>query len=331
MADLRSPAAPTHERRHLRLCGQYDLCGNLLFDTASRPRPVGVGFFIEPAFLGLAVDHRRRRNHAAAGIFQRQGIRGADLAHQHRGGADLGRFRHQLFLDPRDPQREIPLCRDLVLHRNDHHCGDALYRQPPPVADQPHSRLPDLRWCAGCARPMVVWAQRGRVLPHHAGARHHVLLLTEGRRASGLQLPAFGDSLLVACLHLHLGRAAPFAEHRTSRMAAIPGHDFQPHALGAVLGRHAQWAAHSARGLGQTPHRPGAEVFRGGRYFLWHGHIRGAASGDPLGERRLALYRLDDRSCAFGNAWLEQLHGCRNVLLARSAPLEHQALLGPSS
>ena len=75
---------------------------------------------------------------------------------------------------------------------------------------------PGLLRCSGCARPVVVWPQRGRLLPHHPDSRDHVLLLAESGGPTGFQLPAFDHSLLGAGLPLHLGRAAPPLELRAT-------------------------------------------------------------------------------------------------------------------
>jgi hypothetical protein len=53
-----------------------------------------------------------------------------------------------------------------------------------------------------------------------ADPRHHVLLRPQGRGTSGVRLPAVDHPLLVADLPLHLGRAAPPAEHRAPELAA---------------------------------------------------------------------------------------------------------------
>ena len=46
-------------------------------------------------------------------------------------------------------------------------------------------------------------------------------------------------------------------------LAPDPRDDLLPHALGPVVGRHAQRAPHPARRLGQGADRPGAQVLRG--------------------------------------------------------------------
>ncbi len=84
VADLRAAAAAAHQRRDLCLCRQHDVRRHLSFDPAPGEGPAGLRFSVQPAFLGLAVHHRRRGDHAAAGADSRQGIRRADLADRRR-------------------------------------------------------------------------------------------------------------------------------------------------------------------------------------------------------------------------------------------------------
>ena len=172
--------------------------------------------------------------------------------------AHLGGLRRQLSLDACETKRAEPLRRALVLHLHHRHGGDALHRQPPLAAHLVRPFLSDLRRPAGRPRPVVVWPQRRRLLPDHADPRHHVLFPAEGRQPPGLFLPAVHHPLLVAGLHLHLGRPAPPAQYRPAALAANARHALLAHALGTLVGRHAQRPAHPARRVGQTPHRSGA-------------------------------------------------------------------------
>ena len=106
----------------------------------------------------------------------------------------LGRLRDQLLLDAREAQREAPLRRDLVLHRDDRHGRGAPHRQQPRDPGLRAQELLGLRRRAGRARAVVVRAQRGRVLPDDADPRHHVLLPAEGGGAAGLLVPALASS-----------------------------------------------------------------------------------------------------------------------------------------
>ena len=125
-------------------------------------------------------------------------------------------LRGQLLRDDRQAPRAAPLRRDLVLHRDDRHRRDPAHRQQPGVCRSRCSRATRLRRRAGRVHAVVVRAQRGRVLPDHAVPRPDVLLPAEGGGAPGLLLPAVDHPLLVAGLHLHLGRPAPPALHRAA-------------------------------------------------------------------------------------------------------------------
>ena len=275
--------------------------------------------------MGLAADHRRRRDHAAPRHHPEQGVRGTRVVPRHRGRRRLGRVRGQLLLDPRDPQREEPLRLDLVLHLDDPDDRGPLPRQQPVVAGHRHEELRRVRRCAGRADAVVVRPQRGRLLPDDADPRDHVLLPAEGGGAAGVQLPAVDRALLGAGVHLHLGWPAPPAEHRTARLGAVAGHAVQPDAVGAVVGRHAERPADAARRLAQGAHRSGAEVLRGRRDVLRHGDLRGPAAVDQGGLGTRSLHRLDHRPRAQWRARLERLHGRGHVLLARAEAVRYQA------
>ena len=63
------------------------------------------------------------------------------------------------------------------------------------------------------------------------------------------------------------------------------------------------------------------------RHLLRHGHVRRADDVDQVGERGVALHRLDDRARARGGARLERLPLVRHSLLGRAAALEDRAVL----
>ena len=115
---------------------------------------------------------------------------------------------------------------------------------------------------AGRVHAVVVRPQRGRVLPDHAVPRPHVLLPAEGGGAAGVQLPAVDPPLLVAGLHLHLGRAAPPALHGAAAVGVDARHDLQRDAVDAVVGRHDQRPAHAARRVEQGRRGSGPQVLR---------------------------------------------------------------------
>ena len=118
----------------------------------------------------------------------------------------LGGLRGQLLLDHRRRNERSLYVAALVLHRDHRHHRHALHGQPPAIPTSLTHSYPIFGGRAGRAGAVVVWAQRRRLLPDHADPRHHVLLPAQGGRATGLLLPALHRALLVAGLHLHLGR-----------------------------------------------------------------------------------------------------------------------------
>jgi len=84
--------------------------------------------------------------------------------------------------------------------------------------------------------PVVVRAQRGRILPDRRLSRHHVLLHPEARRAADLFIPAVDHPFLVADISLHLGGSAPPALHGAAGLGPDARHDILDHAVDAVLG-----------------------------------------------------------------------------------------------
>ena len=232
------PAA--HQRGHLRVRRQHDLRRHLLLDAAPaarrawRQRPArrastsGAGrSIIVAAAITLPLGH-----HAG------QGIRGARVADRPRDRASSGwSSRSTSSGRSRDATREAPLRRHLVLHRDHHHRRGAAHRQQPGAAGLQRLKSYSIyRRRAGRAGAVVVRPQRRRLLPDHAGPRHHVLLPAEGGGAAGLLVPAVHRPLLGAGLRLHLGRAPPPAQHRAARLGAVPGHGLLPDAVGAVAG-----------------------------------------------------------------------------------------------
>ena len=72
---------------------------------------------------------------------------------------------------------------------------------------------------------------------------------------------------------------------------------------------------------------PGAQVLRRRRHLLRHGDVRRADAVDQERQRARALHRLDHRPRAPRRAGLERRPGVRDALLARPAPLRHDAPL----
>ena len=83
---------------------------------------------------------------------------------------------------------------------------------------------------------MVVRTQRSRILSDHAVSRLDVLLSTEGSRASGIQLQAFDDSLLVTGLYLHLGWSASSSLLGAARVGVLVGDTRWGCSLGMLVG-----------------------------------------------------------------------------------------------
>ena len=63
------------------------------------------------------------------------------------------------------------------------------------------------------------------------------------------------------------------------------------------------------------------------RGLLRHVHLRGAADEHQVGQRAVALYRLDHRACAFRRARLGRLHHLRRRLLPRAVAVAPQGAL----
>ena len=328
MALLRATSPLAHQRRDLRLRRQHDVRGHLLLDPAASQDPHGLGPLVPDQLLGLAGHHRRRRDHPSSGSHPRQGVRGAHLADRrcHRGR--MGGVRDQLLLDARHSQREEPLCRALVLHRHHRDHPRAPYREQPAASDELAAQLSGVRRGSGCPGAVVVWSQRGRLLPHHAHPGHHVLLHSQSGGATGLFLPALHRALLVPHLSVHLGRSASSAQHLASGLGPEPGHGVQPHAPRPIVGRDAERLAYPARRLGQTAHRSRHSLLHRGGHVLRYVDLRGAPALDQERERARAFHGLDHRPRARGRARLERVHGRGHVLLARPTALEHEALFG---
>ena len=188
-------------------------------------------------------------------------------------------------------------------------------------------QLLGLRRRQGRADAVVVRPQRRRLLPDDAVPGAHVLLPAEGGRAAGVQLPALDHALLVAGLRLHLGRPASPPLLGDARMGLHARHALLAHPVDAVVGRHGQRLLHPARRLAQGARRPDPEVHGRRRHLLRDVDLRRADDVDQVGERGLALHRLDDRPRACRRARLECLPVVRHPLLGDSAAVEDGALL----
>ncbi len=153
-----------------------------------------------------------------------------------------------------------------------------------------------------------------------------VLLSAEGGGPAGVQLSPVDHALLVAGVRLHLGRAASSSLLRDPRVGLDARHAVLPDSLDAVVGRHGERPLHAARRLAQAARRPDSEVHGRRRHLLRHVDVRRADDVDQVGERGLALHRLDHRPRARRRARLERLPLLRHPLLGHPAALEDGAL-----
>ena len=92
----------------------------------------------------------------------------------------------------------------------------------------------------GCDGAVVVRTQRGRIFPDRRLPRDDVLLRAEAGWPADLQLPALGGAFLGADLHLHVGRASPFALYGAARLGAVARNGVLVDSAGALVGRHDQ-------------------------------------------------------------------------------------------
>ncbi len=122
--------------------------------------------------------------------------------------------------------------------------------------------------------------------------------------------------------------AGPHHLHYTAlpEWASTLGMLFSRHAVDALVGRHAQRSADSARRLGQGGVGPGAQVLRRGRHLLRHVDLRRTAAVDQGGQLALPLHRLDHRPRARRRPRLGRFPDLRHDLLAAAAPLPDRAL-----
>ena len=190
--------------------------------------------------------------------------------------------------------------------------------------------LPRLCRRAGCPGPVVVRAQRRGVLPHDAVPGADVLLPPEGRGPAGLLVPALDHPLLVADLHLYLGRSASPALHGPAGLGAVARDRVLGDAARTVVGRHDQRAADAARCMGQSARRSGAEVHGRRGHRVRHGDIRRADAVAQERERHHALHRLDHLARPRRRPGLERIPDVRNALLAGAEALRDHAAIPAS-
>ena len=286
---LRPPPPAAHQRGDLRLRRQRVLLRLLLLHAAPAQGAHVQRHAEQDPLLGLAGDHSRRRPHPAARLHAGEGIRRAGMADRHRHRSDLGGVRGELHRHADQAPRTSPVRRPLVLPRVDHHRRDSAHLQQPLAARWRVQELQHLRRRAGCVHAVVVRPQRRRVLPDDAVPGSHVLLHAEGGGRAGVQLPALDPAFLVAGVHVHLGRSAPSALHRTPGMGGIAGHGLQRDVVGAELGRHDQRPADAAWRLAQGGERSDPQVLRDRHHRVRHVDVRRPDAQHQERERAGAL------------------------------------------
>ena len=168
---------------------------------------------------------------------------------------------------------------------------------------------------AGRPGAVVVWPQRGRLLPDRGLPGNDVLLHSQGGGPAGLFLPAVDRALLDPDLHVHLGRPAPSALDRPARLDADAGHGVLHHAVDALLGRHDQRHHDLVGRLGQAAHRSRPALLGHRRRLLRHVHLRRPGDVGARSQRAVALHRLAHRPRALRRAGLGRLHRLRRDVL----------------
>ena len=279
------------------------------------------------SFLGLASHHCSRSHHFAARHHAKQRVCRARMADRFGDCSGLACVFWRKFLDDAlAPSRASYVCRVMVLHCN--HCyGDCLacFQQ----SRRSHWLVQKLFHLCGrsrCSYAVVVRSQCCGILSNDSLSWAHVLLSSQGCRASGFQLQAQHHSLLVVGFHLHLGWATPLALHGASRVGEYVWHAFQPDVMDAIMGWDDQWLANFAGCLEQSDVGSGAQVFCGRHYFLRDGDFRRTFVIDQKRECFVALYGLDDRARPFRCIGLERIHDIWNGVLAVASIVSDQTL-----
>lgn len=100
-----------------------------------------------------------------------------------------------------------------------------------------------------------------------------VLLLAEGGESSGLFVSIVDHSLLGIDFHLYLGGSTPFVIYGFTRLGAEFGCGIFGDVDRSELGWYDQWVVDLAGCLGSSEGGCGVEVYGGGDYGVWYGHI----------------------------------------------------------
>jgi cytochrome c oxidase cbb3-type subunit I/II len=189
-----------------------------------------------------------------------------------------------------------------------------------------HEELPDLRRRPG--RLMQWWYGHNAVAffltTPFLGLMYY--FLPKAAEPPGLQLPPVDHPLLVAGLHLHLGRPAPPALHRAAGVGLHPGHGLLGHALDALWGGMINGLLTLRGAWHKVTTDPVLKFFVVGVTFYGMSTFEGpmlSRQGRQLAE---PLHRLDHRPRPLRRAGLERLHDLRHDVLAAAAALPDQAL-----
>src|SRR5690606_34041481 len=115
-------------------------------------------------------------------------IRRTRVADRHRHHGHLGGFWMEYDRYHPAPQGETYVRCDLVLHRHLRNGSCPAYCQLVCHSGNLYEELFLVRRRSGCSGAMVVWSQRGCLLPDNTVPRTDVLLPSEGSEPSGLLL-----------------------------------------------------------------------------------------------------------------------------------------------
>jgi hypothetical protein len=240
LAGLRAVASVAHQRGDLRVRRLRAVRDQPARGPAHLPRAGDLGQAGRVRVLGLAGGHRVRCGDPAAGLHPGQGVRRAGMADRHPDRGGLGRLRGAVPRHDRQAQGQAHLRGQLVLRVVHHRGGPAAHRQQHRDAGRRHEVVLRLQRRRGCDGAVVVWPQRGRLLPDRRLPRDDVLLRAQAGRAPDLFLSPVDRPLLGADRGLHVGRPAPSALHRAAGLGAIGWHGVLADPAGAQLGRRDQ-------------------------------------------------------------------------------------------
>ena len=333
-AALVRPAAPAaHQRGHLRVRRQRDLRRHLLLAAAAvqgadvqrsaeRASTSGAGSSI---IVAAAIT-------LPLGLHDEQGIRRARVADRHRHHRSSGWSSASTSSARSRKRRERHLYVAIwfyiatIITVAMLHVVNSLAL--------PVSLLKSYSMYAGVQDALVQWwyghnAVAFFLTTPFLGIMYY--FLPEGGGPAGVLLPAVDHPLLVAGLHLHLGRPAPPALHGAAGLGAVAGHGVLDHADGAVLGRHDQRPAHAARRLGQACARIrcSSSSSSASPSTAWRRSKGRCCRSRPSTRSRTTP--TGSSATSTPARWAGMVPGVRDALLARPAPLRHEAVLAARS